>query len=174
MTTIADPLSAPLQGLYLIDRVNSSVSFGAVIGALHVQPDSFTLVSGSIEVIGSSAVGIHVSLDAASFDTHSASGDGHGQATSGVFLHGEQYPEITYEAAAPNPGDSGWSVDGVLTVREIAMRVPLEIRSVKSSDGELRLSALATVDRYAFGIGGATGSMSRKLPVRIQLGAHRR
>jgi polyisoprenoid-binding protein YceI len=172
MTTIEYAVNAPLQGLYVIDRVNSSISFVTMPSGLGNQSGNFTLVSGSIEVIGSSAMGIHVSLEAASFNTHGANGGG--GATSGIVPDAERYPEITSEAAAPDPGDARRSVDGVLTVREIAMRVPLAIRSLKSSEGELHLHALATVDRYAFGISRAMGTMSRKLPVRIQLTAHRR
>jgi polyisoprenoid-binding protein YceI len=167
VTTTAEQLRAPPEGTYVIDPAKSIVTFVTTLAGLHKAPGTFTLLSGSIEVDGPSAIAVDVVLDATSFNTHNASRDK--QSTSPEFLDTGRYPRITYQAAADNPGSAGMSVDGVLTVRAIAAPVPLAIQSAEFADGLLYLTALATIDRYAFGVAKRKGLVGRKLPATINL-----
>jgi hypothetical protein len=115
---------------------------------------------------------VHVALDASSFNAYTTGGDEY--TASRQWLDAGPYPWVAHEAAALDPGATGGSADDVLTVSEIAIRVPLAIQRLEFSDGGVRVTALATVDRFAFGVTGRRGTMSRRLPVRVQLMAHRR
>jgi polyisoprenoid-binding protein YceI len=171
MTATEELLSAPPEGTYAIDPARSSVTVLTRLGGVIRAPGTFTVLSGTIEVTGPAAVAVHVVLDAASFKTKSAARDRH--STSAEFLDAGRYPKITYAAAAASPGAPGASVDGFLTVREITAPVPLAIQSAELLDGELLLTALATVDRYAFGVTRGKGLVARQLPVTIKVAARR-
>ena len=170
MITTTQRLSTPLIGTYTIDPVKSTVIYMTRSGGLNKAAGTFTLLAGTIEVTASSIVAVRITLDANNFSSHNKTRD---MSTSARFLDAAGYPQITYKATIAAPVAANTTVDGILTVREIAVPVPLTIQSAEVIDGDLHLSAFARVDRSAFGVKRWKAVVARALPVTIHVVAHR-
>ena len=169
----ADVLDVPLTGSYEIDPVRSTVEFHTrhLFGLGRVT-GSFGLSDGVLDVAEPPTKSFaQARIPVASVHSGNASRDE--AIKSGRLLDERSHPYITFRSEGLTFGPQGWIVAGRLTVGEVSQ--PIEVRVVDLSvDGrELRLTAVAAVDRYAFGVTAMRGLAARHLELRCKVIAHR-
>lgn len=118
----------PAPGLWAIDPAHSIVRATARHLALSRVEGRFTAFSGTVRIAEPvEDSGVDVTIEAASIDTGNADRDAHMR--SADFLDVQRFPAITYRSTALRraTGDE-WCLDGVLTIRDVARPVPLDVR----------------------------------------------
>lgn len=113
------------EGTWTIDPAHSSVTFGVRHLGIAKVRGRFGSFSGTIsagETPKDSSV--EVSIDAASIDTGIEDRDKH--LRSGDFLDAENFPTLTFASTDVRETDSGWEIEGDLTIRGVANRVVLD------------------------------------------------
>ena len=99
---------------------------------------------------------LDVSIETASVSTHNAQRDA--DLRSPRFLHVEQFPFMTYRSTGiVGELDGHWTVDGTLTIRDVALPVPLAahftgIIADPSGNTRVGIHAHARASRHAFGL----------------------
>jgi len=170
MSSSATPRTSAPPGIYAIDPSASTVAFvGKSLGGLVKARGTFALTAGRIEVTGPERASIEVTLDATSFDTGNPKRDTH--VRSADFLDASRFPTIDYRATAVMSGESGWVVDGELTVKGVSASVPLTVASVEVLGATLRVRANTTVSRRALGVTKSRGMIGATLPVTLDITA---
>ena len=117
----------PAPGLWTIDPMHSTLRATARHLGLARVEGRFTAFSGDVRVadpIEESAV--QVTITAASIDTGTGDRDTH--LRSPDFLDVERFPFLRYRSTGlTHIAGERWRVDGVLTIRDIAREVPLDL-----------------------------------------------
>ena len=142
------------QGTWRVDPSTTVASFS-------VSNFGFNRVTGTIAVCsGHLAVdadgwprGLESVLDATSIHTGNAKRDA--DLRSPRFLDVERHPELRFRSDAITRHESGWRVDGHLTVGDTATPLKLEVREpLRGADrvDELSVTAQTVLDRAAAGI----------------------
>jgi polyisoprenoid-binding protein YceI len=147
----------PLPGVYSLDPAHTFVDFRTqhlVVG--HVR-GRFDEVTGRATITEDPALSVlDVSIATASISTHNAQRDE--DLRSPRFFDVDQFPTMTYRSVHVVPElDERWTIDGMLTIRDIALPVPLTMfvtGIVEDPTGNLRVGIHATAyaSRKEFGL----------------------
>jgi polyisoprenoid-binding protein YceI len=122
MTTVSTFLEA---GTWTIDPAHTSIGFSVkhlMAARVRGRFDSFSGTITAADTPEESAV--EVSIDAASIDTGIEDRDEH--LRSGDFLDAENFPTLTFASTDVRESDSGWEIEGDLTIRGVTKPVVLE------------------------------------------------
>jgi polyisoprenoid-binding protein YceI len=171
MTTTGQKVHVPQAGTYRLDPGMSSITFQTRhLFGLGKVAGTFQLASATIQV-GSplEASKVDATVDAASYSSGSAMRDK--QVRSKKFLAAEEFPEITFSSTDLRRVDSGWVLEGLLTVRGRSAPLSLTIEESLPQEHSLTLVATTRVDRYAYGIRAARGMAARHLDITLRLAA---
>jgi polyisoprenoid-binding protein YceI len=99
-------------------------------------------------------------VDAASFETGHPKRDTH--LRSADFFDVASYPTLSFVATAITPrGRDDFTISGDLTVADHVVRLQLPVRVTRGEQGQLRLSATASVPREDVGMSWNRGGMIR-------------
>ncbi len=174
--TSTDPHPNPAMavaapGTYRADPSRSSVTFttrhmfglGGVSGSFQVRSGSVIITDPPER---SSARG---EVDTASFHTGLAARDK--QVRSKAFLDAVNFPVITFRSTGLRRGETAWVLSGQLTVRGNQAPAEFTVTEAATRDGELVVSAEATVDRYQHGITAMKGMAGRRLRISLTVTA---
>jgi len=173
MTAPATARQAPPAGRYAIDPAGSSVTFVTrhMFGLAPVR-GTIAVTSGTLAVAGTAEdSSAEATMAAATFSTRNFMRDP--QVRSRLFLHVRRYPAISFRSTAIRPGGDGWTVSGVLTVKEQPAPVELAVTDISAEGSTFVLRASGTVDRYAHGITALRGMAARYLSVQVTIRATR-
>jgi polyisoprenoid-binding protein YceI len=144
-----DGHKVPPAGRWVIDPSHSQVEFIARHMMIAKVRGRFREISGVID-IGDDPVesGVILIIKAASIDTGEEDRDRH--LRSPDFLDVERYPDIRFVSTAVQPGRGDrWEVSGLLTVRNIAKPVTMEVEfcgTALDPWGKLRSAFLASTE----------------------------
>lgn len=116
----------PETGTWKIDPAHTFIRFAVRHMAVAKVRGSFKSFEGTIEIGDSFAESsVEVSIDADSLDTGVEDRDQH--LKSGDFLDAENHPTLEFASTAIRETDSGYEVDGGLTIRGETRPVTLEL-----------------------------------------------
>jgi polyisoprenoid-binding protein YceI len=117
----------PAPGVWAIDPMHSFLRASARHLGLSMVEGRFTAFSGEVRVADPiERSEVQVTITAASIDTGTGDRDGH--LRSPDFLDVERFPFLTYRSTGlTHVAGERWRVDGVLTIRDIAREVPLDL-----------------------------------------------
>lgn len=165
MTVSTTPTIAPAT--YRIDTDRSTVRFvSKIFGLLRVR-GTFTVRDGTIVVADDVTHStVTAAVDAASIDTANTRRDK--DLRSKKYLHTTRHPEILFASREVTSA----SVTGILEIRGVGQQVTLTLAPESTPDG-VRFTASTRLDRYAFGVTGARGSVSRHVDVELEILASR-
>ena len=153
MTTVETFLE---KGTWSLDPAHTFVNFTVRHMAVAKVRGRFTALSGTIEAgERPEDSSVSVSIDAKSIDTGVEDRDQH--LRSGDFLDVENYPTLTFESSAVRETDSGFEIDGQLTIRGVTRAVTLEAElggvATDPWDNERAFfSATTEIDREDWGL----------------------
>jgi polyisoprenoid-binding protein YceI len=117
----------PAPGVWAIDPAHSALRATARHLSLSKVDGRFRRFSGSIHVTRPVVQSrVEVAIEAASIDTGTDDRDAH--LRSADFLDTARFPSLTYRSTAVTPvAGERWRIDGMLTIRDIARVVPLDV-----------------------------------------------
>ena len=166
MTTITDT-QLPAPGRCYLDPDATTVRFATrhLFGLAPVR-GAMPVLSGAVHVgdpIGTSLV--QVELDAAGFATGNQQRDA--MVRGPRYLDGDAHPTVTFTADGPVRDETGWRLDGTLTVRGVTRPARLRITRVSADGDAFVVDAETRVDRVAFGITATRGLAARYLRVSV-------
>ncbi|MFD4575720.1 YceI family protein [Streptomyces sp. NPDC058417] len=163
----------PETGTYAIDPAQSTVRFRMRnFFGLAVVRGTFPVTRGEVVVTEpTSSSTVEAVLSAAGIDTGNTKRDEHVREAG--FLDVATHPEMHFRGERVEAGDAGHLLHGRLTVRGITKPVALTIDALSGDETRLVCHAVATVDRYAFGVTKAKGSMGRHLTLDLDVVAVR-
>jgi polyisoprenoid-binding protein YceI len=118
-------VSLPPAGTYVLDPTHTEISFVARHMLTKVR-GRFTEFDGSIEVAERPEDSrVEVSVKTASVQTNTQQRDDH--LRSADFFESEEYPDMTFRSTGVRvTGDSGFELDGDLTIRDVTKPITLE------------------------------------------------
>ncbi|GAA3745774.1 YceI family protein [Salinactinospora qingdaonensis] len=160
----------PEPDTYYIDPVHSTVGFAAALQDLVPVHGRFSNVSGVVWVHEEPATSsASVTIETAGIDTGIERRDNH--LRSPEFLDVERYPTMSWRGTGVEATDDPrtWVFHGVLTLRDRSIEVPLTGQFLGDRAypfGAATLvscSAVARIDRFAFGIEAMPPSRGAKL-----------
>jgi polyisoprenoid-binding protein YceI len=169
----AGPVTIPATGEYRIDPARTTIAFATrhLFGLAPVR-GTFRLRGGHLQVAEPLAsCAATATIDAASFHTGTVARDSH--VTSATYLDARRHPDIVFAATALTRDGDGWVLAGTLTVRGVTRPLPVRVLELSTSDGEVRLRAVARVDRHEFGITAGRGMTGRRLTLTLDVVAAR-
>jgi polyisoprenoid-binding protein YceI len=141
----------PAPGVWTVDPAHSIVRATARHLAMSRVEGRFTELAGTITVADPiEASSVAVTIEAASIDTGNRDRDAH--LRSADFLDVKQFPALTFQShrlTRLSDGDDHWSMQGELTIRDIAREVTLDMRYGGSGPdpwGGTRMAVLATTE----------------------------
>lgn len=158
-TRLVDGQRVPVAGSWVIDGLHSSVAFTAR-HLLTAMRGRFREVAGTIHIAADPAASwTDVRIEAASIDTAHPKADEHLRGPA--FLDVERYPALTFTGTGARPtGDGSWELPGSLTVRDVTLPVPLDVRflgAVRHPSmplAKMSFEATASLQREDFGVDG--------------------
>lgn len=165
-TQLTKQRTVPKLGRYIIDTSRSSVAFKArhVFGLLTV-PGTLSIRGGTVDVAEPiEQSGVNVDIDASSFHTGNEQRDTNVRSTG--LLDTARYPTMTF-ASNHVTGDS--TLEGTLTVRDVATVVSLTIQRIDVRPESFNVSATARVDRKEFGVNANRWIIGRFVDVSVEL-----
>jgi polyisoprenoid-binding protein YceI len=163
----------PVEGRYEVDPVRSGLEFTAkhLFGLGRVR-GSFALSDGTLDVaepVGESSGQVRIPVAS----VHSGNARRDETVKSNRLLNERSHPYITFRSGGLSFGPQGWVVAGELTVGESTRPIEVRVENLSMDGRELRLTALASVDRYDFGVTRLRGLAGRHLELRCKVVAHR-
>lgn len=172
-STRANVRDVPLTGTYEIDPVRSSVEFHTrhLFGLGRVT-GSFGLSDGVLDVAEPPTKSFAQARIAVA-SVHSGNTSRDEAIKSGRLLDERAHPYITFRSEAVSFGPDGWVAAGQLAVGDATRQLEVRVVDLSVDGRELRLTAVAAVDRYAFGITAMRGLAARHLELRCKVIAHR-
>lgn len=146
------------QATWNIDASHSLVEFGIRHLMITTVKGRFSGVEGTIKGNAEdwSDAEVEVKIDAATIDTRDENRDNH--LRSGDFFEVETYPHLTFKSTkVTKTGDSTYTIDGELTIRDVTKPVTLEAEFLgKATDPwgneKVGFSAKTKVNRKDFGL----------------------
>ena len=166
----ATALQAPPTGTYLIDPVQSRVSYvGRHMFGLGVVHATFTISSGQLQVADPlSGSSVAVTVDAGSFQSNSAKRDK--DVRSAALLDVATHPDITFCSESLRTDTDSWRVSGIVTAHGKAVPVDVVLDEVAPATGGVRVHGRARhLDRYAFGVTNGKGMVGRYLDLDLDV-----
>ncbi|MGY4711799.1 YceI family protein [Mycolicibacterium sp. CBM1] len=155
MTTLHALLTDPdVVGAWNVVPARSSVRFrNKTFWGLLTVKGEFTEFSGDGQITAKGAVFGSLDIRAASLSTGIKKRDEH--LRSPDFFDVENHPEIRVEVTGLEPtGESTADLRATLTVRGTTAPLPLTATVSRLGDGNIQVSARATVDRTTLGVNG--------------------
>jgi polyisoprenoid-binding protein YceI len=155
-------------GTYRIDPSRSTVRFvsRAMFGLFRVG-GTFAVRQGTIVVADDvTESSVTATVDAASVDTANTRRDN--DLRSAKYLDTERYPDILFASREVTSEE----VTGILRVHGSDQRVTLTVVPESAPDG-FRFTTTTRVDRYAFGVTGGKGLVSRQIDIELEIVAAR-
>jgi polyisoprenoid-binding protein YceI len=151
--TITGTATSVRPGDWAADPAASTLTFAVRNLGLRTVTGQIPLTSAVIHVDrGGQPVCIRAQLDARGIDTGNLRRDkdlrGH------RFLATDQWPNITFEADHIQPGETGWTISGILTVKDTRCPVRLQVPSLATPAGadHVDLRATSHMDRRSAGV----------------------
>jgi polyisoprenoid-binding protein YceI len=163
----------PLTGSYELDPARSTIEFRTrhLFGLGRVT-GSFGLSDGVLDVADPPTKSLaQARIPVASVQSGNSSRDE--AIRSRRLLDERSHPYLLFRSEGLSFGPEGWVVAGRLTVGEATSSLEVRVVELSVDDRELRLTAVAAVDRYAFGVTGMRGLAARRLELRCRIIAHR-
>lgn len=147
-TNQADLITRPRLGRYEIDTNGSGVAFKTRhLFGLASARGTFAIRSGTVNVAEPLAEStVQVEIATASFHTGSVSRDR--DVRSAHFLDADRYPVMTFTSG----GVQGSTLEGTLTVRDVARPVSLTFEQPDVAAGSFTARATTRIDRTEFGV----------------------
>jgi polyisoprenoid-binding protein YceI len=158
---------APPLGHYEIDASQSQVKFRTrhLFGLAPVR-GTFAIRSGSADIAEPAAdSAVQAEIDAASFRTGNEQRDTN--VRSARFLDAARHPVISFRDGRLSV--DGRTIDGTLTVREVARPVSLAIGQLTTDGRSFTASATVRVDRTEFGLTAMRGLAGRYLDLTVEV-----
>lgn len=149
-------LTIPVAGTFSLDPAHTRVGFVARHLMVSKVRGSFTDVAGEITVADQPTdSSVRVTIGAGSITTGVPDRDTH--LRSGDFLEVEKYPNLTFRGTGLVGGDSGFTLRGELTIKDVTRELDLEVEFegvALSPWGQevIGFSARTEIDREEFGI----------------------
>lgn len=149
-------LTIPVAGTFTLDPAHTRVGFVARHLMVSKVRGSFTDVAGEITVADHPTdSSVRVTIGAGSITTGVADRDTH--LRTGDFLEVEKYPTLTFRGTGLVVGDSGFTLHGELTIKDVTRELDLEVEFegvALSPWGQevIGFSARTEIDREEFGI----------------------
>jgi polyisoprenoid-binding protein YceI len=173
MSIPSTAVQAPPAGRYATDPAGSSVTFATrhmfglakVRGRLEVTRGVITVTDPPEDSR------VEAEVSASSFSTGNFMRDP--QVRSRLFLDVRRHRAISFRSGSIRQHRGGWSVAGVLTVKERTAPVELTVTDVSADGTAIVFHAACTVDRYAHGITMMPGMAARRLSIEITARATR-
>ena len=171
MTDHPTSVAPPPSGRYRIDPGASSIGFSAkhlfwlltVHGRIPISSGEFTIID---EIHRSTS---EVRADATAFATGDARRD---RAVKGPrFLDVERHPIFAFASNGVVTDRGAWTLNGVLTVREVAAPLTLSVTDVSSDATGVTIRATGRIDRYAHGVTATKGLTGRFLELELEVHA---
>src|SRR6266516_3297149 len=172
MHTEPQTMQAPRLGRYEIDASRSRVTFRTrhMFGLGPVR-GTFAIRSGSVDIaepLADSAV--QAEIDAASFRTGNEQRDQ--SVLSARLLDATRYPVMSFRDGLVSA--DGTTIQGTLTVREVARPVSLSIGQVTADERSFTASGTVRVDGTEFGVTAMRGLAGRYLDLTVEVQCVRR
>lgn len=160
-------------GTYRVDPTRSSVRYtGRHMFGLGAVRATFAVAAGTLEVAEpASGSSVQLTVDPATFTSDKTRRDLH--VRSKALLDVEQYPEISFHSTAVRAGGNQWVVIGNVTAHGSTQPVEITVNRVTVSGTDVAVHAVATLDRYAFGVTGVKGMAGRQVALEFDLTAAR-
>lgn len=170
-STITASVTIPVAGHYRLDPERTTITFGTRhLFGLGAVRGGFRLREGTIRVRDPlEASSATATISAASFQTGTMGRDV--SVRSPRFLDAEHHPGITFTSTGLDRDDVGWVLRGALTVRGTTRPLDVRVEQLRQDGTRLRLTATASVDRYAFGITALRGLAGRRLRLTLDVTA---
>lgn len=167
---VAQRVDVHAAGRYTLDPVRSSLILRTRLFGLHSLTAVMHIAGGQIEVDPAvPRATVTATISAASFSTDNPRRDN--DIRSPRFLHASEYPEFSYRAAILTRYQGHWTLDGELTVRDVARPVTLEIVSVLAAGRGFRAHATTRIDRAVFGLTTAQWMGGRTFDIELAVAA---
>lgn len=163
----------PPAGRYRLDPRRCGVTFGTrhLFGLAPVR-GRFDVADGEILVAERTEdAAAHVRVLAGSCRSGNPARDA--AVRSARFLDAAAHPVIAFASERLERAAGGWTLHGLLTVRDVSRPVALRVEAAEAVDGELHVTAVTTVDRYDLGVTAAKGLAARHLELRLTVVAER-
>lgn len=135
---------------------------------------TLAVTSGSVTVGDDGAVSsISATVDAGSYDSGNDKRDEH--VRSDDFLDAETHPEISFASGSATPVNSGFRIDGAITVKGSAYPMNLHVEGVRVDGDRATFTASGHVDRTAVGVAKMPALIiSKSIEIVIAAVAHHR
>jgi polyisoprenoid-binding protein YceI len=110
-----------------------------------------------------------IRIESTSVDTGIALRDKHLKKKE--FLNVEDFPAITFLSTAVDNHTGRWTVNGVVTVKNVSREISFPF-AVLEEDGGFKLSGTFKIDRRDFNVGGSSMSMGDEVTVSVDMYVH--
>jgi polyisoprenoid-binding protein YceI len=174
MTAMTGTASQVRPGYWAADPAACTLTFAVRNFALRTVTGQVPLTGAVIQVDpGGQPASVRAELDARGIDTGNRRRDK--DLRGRRFLATDQWPAIMFEASHIQPGETGWTINGTLTVKDTSCPVRLQVTGPAAAAGtdHLDLRATGRIDRRSAGVTAGPGflighTISLSLTVRLR------
>jgi polyisoprenoid-binding protein YceI len=161
--------ATPSPGTYTLDPEQTTVraNVKAMFGLLTVH-GTFRLKSGQVSIAADLAgSGARATIDATSFASGNATRDA--DVVSHGLLDARGFPEITFLGQGARRDGAGWVLPGTVTAHGTPAPTEVSVtRAAAESDGSVRFTVTARLDRTTFGVTRKKGMVGRTVNLVIE------